>query len=307
MRTKRSGFRSPNLCSLGGVLVLMAFAQEGEASETPDPGWLVDANLGAARVESDAYRLAADGALGYATGTWGLGARGNTLAYDEVTSVARIETTKLDGDAEGWLVFGDSTWSARPQVRLTAGGASYDSTYTPVGAGAGPWNDQTSWIWRGTALAGVDWRAGESFSLSALVGGGMQVEWYDYETVGAGQASLTDDENTTFRGVARLDLRWMALPDILSLRLRGDASFFKLTRDRFSVTAGSTTTVADEMLVLSQTEVRTRAFVDIDAAEVLGFRPTLHAGADYYRLSGSEGDTSSFVPLAGVGVLRPWE
>jgi hypothetical protein len=293
MRTNSSGLRSSKRCSLVGVLVVMAFAPSGQASEPPGSGWLVDANLGAARVESDAYRLAADGALGYSTGTWGVGARGNTLAYDEVTSVARIETTKLDGDAEGWLVFGDSTWSARPQVRLTAGGASYDSTYTPEGAGAGPWNDQTSWIWRGTALAGVDWRAGETFSLSALVG--------------AGQASLTDDENTTFRGVARLDLRWVALPDALSLRLRGDASYFKLTRDRFSVTAGSTTTIADEMLVLSQSEVRTRAFVDIDAAEVLGFRPTLHAGADYYRLSGTEGDSSSLVPLAGVGVLRPWE
>ncbi len=307
MRKNLSGLRSSKLCSLGGLLAVVAFVPSSEASETPGSGWLVDANLGAARVESDAYRLAADGALGYSTGTWGLGARGNTLAYDEVTSVARIETTKLDGDAEGWLIIGDPAWSARPQVRLTAGGASYDSTYTPEGAGAGPWNDQTSWIWRGTALAGVDWRPGETFSLSALAGGGMQVEWYDYETVGAGQASLTDDENTTFRGVARLDLRWTALPDTLSLRLRGDASFFKLTRDRFSVTAGSTTAIADEMLVLSQTEVRTRAFVDIDAAEVFGFRPTLHAGADYFRLSGPEGETTSFVPLAGAGVLRPWE
>ena len=45
----------------------------------------------------------------------------------------------------------------------------------------------------------------------------------------------------------------------------------------------------DERVVLSQTEVKTRVYVDIDAAQVWGFRPTVHVGADYFRLSGSEG------------------
>lgn len=276
------------------------------AAEPPkDDDWLVDANIGAAKVESDAYRLAADGALGYWTRTWGLAARGTTLAYDQTVGAARVETTKLDGDAEGWLAPGNASWKFRPDLRVSAGGANYSSTYTPAGPGAGPWNDQTSWIWRGTALAGFTWNPNPAFAMHMVGGAGVQVEWYDYISADPSQTALTDDETVTIRGAARLNLRWSVAPDTLTLRAHGDMSYFGFTRDRFSFTT-DTMSATNEKLELSQLEVRSRAFVDIDAAEFFGFRPTVHGGIDYFRTSGAEANSSLLVPVAGAGLLRPW-
>ena len=303
----RRSLSVPHLHILAASVVLVSTLRVGPAHAEPDDqvdGWLVDANIGAAKVESNNYRLAADAALGYWTGTWGVAAQGTTLAYDETTDAARIETTKLDGDGEAWVQLGDSTSPLRPELRVSVGGASYDSTYTPVGPGV--WNDQTSWIWRGSLLLGLAWRPDESFALHVAGGGGLQVEWYDYESAMRGNVGLTDDENTTIRGHGRLNLRWTAAPRALTFRIQSSVSYFSLTRDTFSVTKGNTTNIQDQRVELSQVELRNRLFGDLDFAEFVGLRPTIHVGVDYVRLAGSEGSSSTAVPVAGVGLLRPW-
>jgi hypothetical protein len=271
-------------------------------------GWLADLNAGAVRLESSDFRLAADARLGYGQGSWGIVASGDAGTYDEDSDAAHRTTDRLSGAGEAWLLLGGAGDSARLQLRASGGGASYDSTYEPKTAAAGPWTDQTSWMGRGTLLAGLVWQPGPDLSLNALAGAGVQVEWYDYTTAGGTiPVTINDTIDTTARGEARLELTWAALPAVLSLRLRGSATYFKLSRDNeFITVAPGTANVQTTRTTFSQLEASGRGFIDIDAAQVAEIRPTLHGGVDYVRLSGEGGDLTSLVPVFGAGLLHPW-
>lgn len=286
-------------------------AQDGTSESEAPPvmsGWLADLNAGAVRLESSDFRLAADARLGYGQGTWGIVASGAAGTYDETSDDAHRETERLTGGGEAWLLLGAPDASARLQLRATGGGAFYRSTYEPRTTAAGAWSDQDSWMGRGTLLVGVVWKPSERFLLDALAGGGVQSEWYDYVTVAKAQPVLIDDNlDITARGEARLELVWAAAPSILSLRLRGTASYFKLSRDNEFISAGrGPTSVETSRTTYSQLEASGRGFIDIDAAQVVGIRPTLHAGVDYVRLSGEGGDLATLVPVFGAGILHPW-
>jgi hypothetical protein len=98
------------------------------------------------------------------------------------------------------------------------------------------------------------------------------------------------------------------VPGWLSLRARGDGTFFSITRDSLGVTVGpggmtstGATTEQDQ-----QIELHGRAFVEADVLSFFEFVPALWAGFDYVSISGSTSATTatSTVPVFGVGVRR---
>ncbi|MCU0691351.1 MAG: hypothetical protein MUF54_08115 [Polyangiaceae bacterium] len=274
---------------------------------TRDQDYLVDVNVGAARANVDSYRFAGDAQLGYWTRSLGLVATGSTEAFDEQIGPANIDTTQWQVAGEAWYLTGDQGGRVRLELRASGGGAFYDSTYVPLTTGAAPFSDQNSVMGRGGLLVGLRWRPSARFAMEAVVGGGMQFEWYDYSTVAAGSGwQDRDDQTLSARGEGRLHARWVAVPDIVSFRVRVLASYFRLTRDaQFLSTAGGVSLQATQEQ-LSQLEMTNRLFMDIDAAEVVGFYPTVHAGADYFRLSGNQGELHKLVPMLGAGIVRPW-
>ena len=158
---------------------------------------------------------------------------------------------------------------------------------------------------RGSLLLGAALRPNDRFSLELLAGGGLQNETRDVVTTDTTAANLFDStDSTTLRGEARLRLRHRLVPRVVSVRLRGDASTFSITRS--SLYVGHDLTVGESVVELRQTEVSARAYVDLDAASFLDLSPGAFAGVDAYSVSGSGSSVSTTVPVFGVALSKPW-
>jgi hypothetical protein len=275
------------------------------------PGAVVtlDVNGGVPKLESNEFRLMGDGTVAVAADDLGAALRGAFAAYDAQTRAAISDSTRASASLEPWLTSGGYSAPLRFELRAVAEVAFYDSTYIPrlPPAEAGFFHDEDSLMWRGDLLAGVRARPGPRFFIAARLGGGVQYETYDYVKVDPNDPTvLTSTDNTSLRGRAQLRTRWLAAPDVISLRGRLDATFFSITRDDLAVRldqlrAGAT--VTSSRRTLRQIEAGARLFVDADALALVGLRPAAFLGVDLFRLRGDAGATTSIVPVAGIGLF----
>ena len=291
-----------------GLQASPAWSQRAPADQQePNEGidWTANANIGALNLGSDDVRATGDLSLGIGQDNWGVEAWGQGSYFDFDNDEQFNDTQKLEGAGDGWLRLGGPSEPARFTFRLFVGGANYDSTVQNKTV-AGDFADQNSWMGRGSLLLGMDLRPSSTFTAYVGLGGGMQYEWYDVVAPESGGGVMQDDnQELTLLGNGRIDARWMVAPSIISLRLHAFATYFKLTRNR---TYLSTTGASDATATtFEQIDVNARGYVDIDAASVLGFRPTLHGGLDYIRVSGEGESESTVLPVFGAGVLKPWE
>lgn len=280
-----------------------AFGQTDAGDDGLD--WTVDANIGALNLGSDDVRATGDATVGIGQDAWGVVVWGRGSYFDFDNDEQFNDTQKIEGAGDGWLHLGEATAPVRFVIRMSAGGANYDSTVQDKTV-AGDFADQNSWMGRGALLLGVDLRPSPQLTAYLGLGGGLQYEWYDTIAPQPGVGVVQDDsQDLSLMGNGRLDARWVAAPDVVSLRLHALATYFKLTRNRtyLAQTGASDATSA----TFEQLDLNVRAYVDIDAASLLGFRPTLHGGVDYVSVSGEGESESTVMPVFGAGVLRPWE
>jgi len=274
----------------------------------PEP-LVLEANAGVPRLRSDDLRFTGDLTLGWKTKAIGVIGRGYLSYYDYTTPTGATDNMRTGGSLEAWYRSGDDSSKVRFEARLTGGVDYYDATYNPSGPAAtsGHFHDEDSLLARGTLLVGVYLQPSAKFMLDLLVGGGGQYESYGYlKTDPADPNVLSDTTAVSGRGNGRLLMRWSFWPSILALRIRAEGSFFRLTRDVFTVaqigrplSAGTTSTE------VTQVETSSRAFLDLDFAKLLGFVPAAWGGIDYFQISSDAGDTTISVPILGVGIVRP--
>jgi len=274
----------------------------------PEP-LVLEANGGVPRLRNDDLRFTGDLTLGWKTKALGVIGRGYLSYYDFANATGATDNTRTGGSLEAWYRTGDDNSKIRLELRLSGGIDYYDSTYVPSGpvSTSGYFHDEDSLLARGSLLAGLLLQPNAKFFLDVLVGGGAQYESYGYLATDPKDPNvLSDTTAISGRGNARLLMRWSFWPSILSFRVRAEGSFFRLTRDVFTVaqlgrpmSAGTTSTE------VTQLETTSRAFLDLDVAKLLGFVPALWGGVDYFKIQSDLGDTTVSVPVFGLGIVRP--
>jgi hypothetical protein len=288
----------------GGAAVLKSFL-------LPSP-WIVELNGGLPTVsfQSLSTTIVADGTVGYASKSLGVVGSGGINYSDITTSAGENEGDHPYGSVEAWWISGDPSTRVRFEARLTGGIDYYDTTLIPKNAppGAAYWIDYDSLMIRATAFAGLRWKPDPRVSLHVLAGGGGQYETQDSSSAGGKTTySLSSQENVSAQGSARVLLRWRIVPGWIGMRVRGDGSYFTITRD----TSGATITTKGSITVSQQDtehdeqlELHGRVFVDADALSFAQFVPAIWGGFDFVSVSGPANNSSSTLPVFGIGIVR---
>lgn len=270
-----------------------------------DP-FVADINASFPILESSEFRLNGDLTLGYNANTWGVVARGSAYNYELLTRGGLTDTVRYDGEASGYGYIPIAP-KLRAELRGLFGASFYDTT-TVSSERAALFVDQTSVIVRAEGIAGLRWDATDRAAFALQGGLGVQSETWDENSISANGAAVTyvGDERspTTVRAEGRFRAQWNMVPDVVSSRLRVDLNSLAISRSDTSttITVGSGVSSSTGTSVSSerQLEVFARLFFDIDAARVVDFRPSVHAGLNYIEVAG----INAVAPVFGLGIRR---
>ncbi len=268
--------------------------------------WVFELNGGVPKLNFADAKVVGDLSLGYATGSYGLIARGWVNTYDLSDNRAINDYLHSGGQVDGYWMSKAVAGKLRLELRLSASGEYYDTTTTSTLKGGPKAFDFDSRMVRGSLLAGARYGTPvDRVSGQLLVGGGGQFEAPDTTRIGAKGVSLQSNQSVSGQASGRLAMRVRIVPNILGARLRGDARYYRITRDEMSVNGGSgTKTVTTNTERQRQLELHGRLFLDADVASVAGFVPSIFGGFDYLSIAGSATTTTQFIPLLGVGITR---
>ncbi len=271
----------------------------------PTP-WVFELNGGIPSADTSQQKVVGDVSVGYATKSIGVIGRGWLDTYNIDDSATHNDYTHAGGALEGWWLSG-ATAKLRFELRLSGAFDYYDTTTYPRQDTLANFFDYDSRMGRGTAFVGLRYATPtDRVSAALLAGGGMQYEDPDTtRTTGGLTLGLSSQQNLSAQASARLLVRWHIVPKIVGMRLRGDSTYFRITREELtaSIGAGSVTTssTVDQQ---QQIEVHGRLFLDADVISFGGFIPALFGGVDYIGIQGTSTTTSATVPLVGAGIAR---
>ena len=277
----------------------------------PSP-WIVELNGGlpTVRFQSLNTTIVADGTLGYASKSSGVVGSGGINYSDITTSAGENEGDHPYGSLEAWWISGGPSTRVRFEANLTGGIDYYDTTLIPKNAppGAAYWIDYDSLMIRATAFAGLRWKPDQRVSLHVRAGGGGQYETQDSSSAGGKTTySLSSQENVSAQGSARILFRWRVLPGWIGMRLRCDGTYFTITRDTGGATIttnGSVTISQQDTEHDQQLELHGRMFLDADVLSFAQFVPSIWGGFDFVSVSGPANNSSSTLPVLGIGIVR---
>jgi hypothetical protein len=266
---------------------------------------LFDVNLGTVIVDVRNLnaKFAGDIAIGYNGGLGGAIVRGNAYGYEYTEAgVSSRNTYRAGADVEGWLSPGSE--ETKVDLRVKVGYSRFDTDLAGEAAGADVFSDETSEMTHATLLAGVRVAPSSGFALGVWGGGGGQFESFNSLLVDQnGNASVDDGEKLTGKVDGRLRIQATLWPQVLVGRLRADVEWFKLSTASFVLDATGTTTALT--VEASQTEIDTRAYVDLEIARFAGFVPSLSGGLNYFAVSASGGISESTInPVIAAGIRR---
>lgn len=278
----------------------------------PTP-WVFELNGGVPKVDFGSQKVVGDLTFGYATAKLGFYAQGAIDTYDLSDGKASVnQYLHAKGALDAWWLSGDAASALRAEIRVSGGMEYYDTTTYPSAVDLTKFYDFDSRIPRGGLLLGARYRSAEDrVSIQVLVGGGGQYENPDTTTFGAlgtnngqqGNSLNLQQQNTlTAYGNARLNARFRIVPQILGARLRGDATYFNITRAEALTGFGTSTPLANYQE--QQLEIHGRLFLDADIASFADFVPALFTGVDVLATQGPGTSTSFVIPVVGAGIVR---
>jgi hypothetical protein len=269
---------------------------------------LFDLNGDVPRIGRNDFNVVGDLMTGYNAQNWGIIGNGALHEYDFSAPDLIAQTSSRDGSLESWVSL-DPSPAWRIEIRGTGRAAYYDTTKINTAPGSTQTlADETSWMGRGSLVAGTRYQPGTRFAGGLWLGAGGQYEFYsrlDVGARGARQAASLDQTSTSLLLNGRLRVQYALVPQILAVRLRVDAQRFQITRDslQMQAVAGVITTTAPAQAA-TQTEMQTRLFLDADVARFAGFVPSLNTGFDYFMLDSTSDSVASMVPVFGAGIRR---
>ncbi len=164
--------------------------------------------------------------------------------------------------------------------------------------------EETSLMWRGSALAAARFEPNEDVAAGLWLGFGAQYELYDPLHVTQSKVTSQENDTVSMLGTGRLRLQARLVPKILAARVQSDAKYFRITRDSLGVSVGAGGLAISQVSVEShQLEISSRAFLELDQKLFGVFVPGLTAGLDYVSLVPETGPAhSTLVPTFGVGL-----
>ncbi|MCC6648169.1 MAG: hypothetical protein IT374_21690 [Polyangiaceae bacterium] len=271
----------------------------------PPSGLVLDASAGVPKLERSSTEVVGGAVVGWRAASWSATGRGSLSLLDFKGPGGLQQGDRAEGAIEaatGVPLAG----ALRLEARGALGVASYGTTTITA---VRPLHDESSLMWRGTALVGLRWDRGGDFAY-AQAGAGLQSETHSQTTVvtaGSTQVSLDDSTARTLRTAARAGARVGVWAERVSLRARAEAARAAIRRDRASLqlTSGAAVAVAaaGETEAQRQLELEARVFIDVDALALVGLVPGVFGGVDVVRASSSEGALTATVPVVGVGVF----
>ncbi len=300
--------RLVGMCALVSALgwAATAIAQEKGADKKWYDPILLDLGGGIPAASSENLQFIGNGLAGYVLPHFGIVARGSTFYYELNTASVATDTTRNEGGVEGWFSVGAPEDALRLQIRASGGSAWYDMTYKPLVATAGTFHDEDSMMGRGNLFVGGEFQTGHVNGY-LVAGAGYQWESYDYLTVDPRDPNLlSSTTDSSVRASGKMQVRWSFVPDTLSARLRGDASYFSLTRENLFVrSASGANAVGSTIARLHQLELDGTLSIEADTIAFAGIVPFVFGGLSYVGINGSGGSSSVTVPTVGAGLFKP--
>jgi hypothetical protein len=271
--------------------------------------WVFELNGGIPNVDFSQQKVVADMSVGYATKKVGLVGRGWIDTYTINDAQTHNDYMHAGGSLEGWWLTGDAADKLRVELRLAGAFDYYDTTTFPLKDPLNNYYDFDSRMGRGTGFVGVRYGTStDPFSMQLLLGGGLQYEDPDTSHWTANKGyTLASDQNVTAQTSGRLVVRWHIVPRIVGVRLRGESTYFSITREELAAAisgSGGPLTTSSTVDREQQLELHGRMFVDADIASIAGFVPAVFGGIDYIGIQGTTTSTSTAIPLLGAGIVR---
>jgi hypothetical protein len=272
------------------------------ALDLPPTPWLFELNGGVPSVGWGDGKVVADLSVGYGAKQLGFVVRGAVDRYDLSSATLESDYAHYLAGLESWWRLRGPRDELRMELRLAGSFDYYDTTSFPVPVDLTRYYDFDSRIVRLSLLAGVRYGTSSSrLALEAQLGGGGQYEDPDTTTFPGTAVLFVSDASLSAQGTGRLLARWLVVPRILSLRLRGTGEYFELSRSTLTVSGGDFSLRNEEA---SQWQARLRLLFDIDVAAFGGFVPAVWTGVEALSQSGRGPDVSSTVAVVGVGLAR---
>lgn len=268
--------------------------------------WIVDGGISSFRFSPSVEDIGGNFAFGYSGETWGASARASASSY-LFTGAGLVGTRRFDAESEGWGFVGVGARS-RVEVRGFVGGGANQVRLRNAGTGAlAASEEERTGTGRTGLMIGLRWYPSSRFVLTEALGLGAQVERYEAVRVNTFAVATPSDTTWSVRGSTRSRLQVGLIPDLLSARLRLDASLYRTQ-------LGSTETLYFNGLVAraasssgsTALDVEARVALDVEVFRLplIGLVPTVHGGFDALVLDTERGTASSFAPLVGIGFRR---
>jgi hypothetical protein len=278
---------------------------------------LFDLNMGAFKLQSGDTRLAGDASVGYDGFDWGTSGRGELGYYYLASQDSRLrsETKKQGGGLDAWANLElDDAWF----LELRGGAAiREEQVETWKTEGMAPafthaFTTSESTFYRGTLLVGLRYEPGFRAAAGLWLGGGVQRQEFHPFTIEVDSASMTMRSASVSRttddrliGKGRFRFQYAVVPLWLVLRTRADLLAYDIRTTSFTVrlsTSGAPELTNASAESTRQYELATRVFVDLEAARVFKFVPSVWAGMDHVRRDGAGETLSATIPSLGAGM-----
>lgn len=280
------------------------------STESIDPdkpsGWLFDGDIGIPKLKSNETSLAFDVNGGYLGRHWGFGFYASQYNYALQSDARLSQTSRSRYGLDVRYLSGSYADDVRYEgkLELNTGAFSTATVNTDINnTTPGDTGIELSTISRLTGLIGRRARVSDATYYKLQIGAGSQFDSYSRSGTGGAELSLS----TTFRLLARGQLRYSLFPEKLHTRLEGEVSTFEIRR--IGTFAGGDTsqqagTDPTAVVTFRENDVKLRLFADLKLLSFAGLMPGAFAGVDYIGVSGDTGSTSALIPIFGVGLIN---
>ncbi len=272
-------------------------AQEG--AKKSDSPWIFAGDLGVPSLDGDEFSVDLDVSAGYHPGGWGIDGRFASMTRTLSNPDAISSTGNTIFDLVGYYAWIDNpdalSWHFRAQLEHN----NSNTTYIPLELDE-DFNAESSGMTRLSGQVRLLSARGRRLTWSAMAGLGFQSEAYV-------QISSSEDDGGGFnaqsstRLMAASEARYEIVPAAWALRARVRLGTYSIRRAAIFV--GGEQDGGDAIVEATGLDVVTRLSAEWVSGAFFGLVPNAFVGADIISITSDDGDTSTFTPVFGMGLI----